>query len=80
MPKPFVQDDESLRYLTHEEKDVLLFFEETIDSLEDDFEEQVLCAGDAQWPTFYCSGFSSGFITVLSQPLIVGELAFLLMF
>ncbi|XP_006077800.2 proline and serine-rich protein 2 [Bubalus bubalis] len=42
-------DDESLKYLTHEEKDVLLFFEETIDSLEDDFEEQVLCAGDAQW-------------------------------
>ncbi|XP_057586198.1 proline and serine-rich protein 2 [Hippopotamus amphibius kiboko] len=36
-------DDESLKYLTHEEKDVLLFFEETIDSLEDDFEEQVLC-------------------------------------
>ena len=48
-PKPFVQDHESLKYLTHEEKDVLLFFEETIDSLEDDFEEQVLCAGDAQW-------------------------------
>lgn len=46
--KPFVQDDESLKYLTHEEKDVLLFFEETIDSLEDDFEEQVLCDGDAQ--------------------------------
>ncbi|KAF6132294.1 proline and serine rich 2 [Phyllostomus discolor] len=36
-------DDESLKYLTHEEKDVILFFEETIDSLEDDFEEQVLC-------------------------------------
>ncbi|XP_026977414.1 proline and serine-rich protein 2 isoform X1 [Sagmatias obliquidens] len=48
MSKPFVQDDESLKYLTHEEKDVLLFFEETIDSLEDDFEEQVLCDGDAQ--------------------------------
>lgn len=43
-----VQDDESLKYLTHEEKDVLLFFEETIDSLEDDFGEQVPCAGDAQ--------------------------------
>lgn len=41
-------DDESLKYLTHEEKDVLLFFEETIDSLEDDFGEQVPCAGDAQ--------------------------------
>nr|KAF6432183.1 proline and serine rich 2 [Rousettus aegyptiacus] len=36
-------DDESLQYLTHEEKDVILFFEETIDSLEHDFEEQVLC-------------------------------------
>ena len=48
MSKPFVQDDESLKYLTHEEKDVLLFFEETIDSLEDDFEEQVLCDGGAQ--------------------------------
>ncbi|XP_005617204.1 proline and serine-rich protein 2 [Canis lupus familiaris] len=36
-------DDESLKYLTHEEKDVILFFEETIDSLEDDFEEQVEC-------------------------------------
>ena len=48
-PIHFVQDDESLKYLTHEEKDVLLFFEETIDSLEDDFEEKVLCAGDAQW-------------------------------
>uniref|UniRef100_A0A8C3YSZ2 Proline and serine rich 2 n=1 Tax=Catagonus wagneri TaxID=51154 RepID=A0A8C3YSZ2_9CETA len=41
-------DDESLKYLTHEEKDVLLFFEETIDSLEDDFGEQVPGAGDAQ--------------------------------
>ena len=48
-PEPFVQDDESLKYLTHEEKDVLLFFEETIDSLEDDFEGQVLCDGDAKW-------------------------------
>ncbi|KAM9172917.1 proline and serine-rich protein 2 [Pangshura tecta] len=38
----FTLDDESLQYLTHEEKDVLLFFEETIGSLEDDLEEQVL--------------------------------------
>ncbi|XP_006261007.1 proline and serine-rich protein 2 [Alligator mississippiensis] len=38
----FTLDDESLKYLTHEEKDVLMFFEETIDSLEDDFEDQVL--------------------------------------
>uniref|UniRef100_K7G9Q2 Proline and serine rich 2 n=1 Tax=Pelodiscus sinensis TaxID=13735 RepID=K7G9Q2_PELSI len=36
------QDDESLQYLTHEEKDVLLFLEETIDAFEDDLEEQVL--------------------------------------
>ena len=42
-PTPVTQDDESLKYLTHEEKDVILFFEETIDSLEDDCEEQVLC-------------------------------------
>ncbi|XP_054675245.1 proline and serine-rich protein 2 [Grus americana] len=35
-------DDESLKYLTHEEQDVLMFFEETIDALEDDLEEQVL--------------------------------------
>ncbi|KAM9292776.1 proline and serine-rich protein 2 [Morus bassanus] len=35
-------DDESLRYLTHEEQDVLMFFEETIDALEDDLEEPVL--------------------------------------
>lgn len=28
--------------MTHEEKDVLLFFEETIDSLEEDLEEQTL--------------------------------------
>ncbi|KAL0627774.1 Proline and serine-rich protein 2 [Plecturocebus cupreus] len=40
-------DDESLKYLTHEEKDVLLFFEETIDSLDEDFEEPVLCDGGA---------------------------------
>ncbi|CAM5085875.1 unnamed protein product [Eretmochelys imbricata] len=38
----FTLDDESLQYLTHEEKDVLRFFEETIDSLDDDLEEQVL--------------------------------------
>lgn len=65
MPKPFVQDDESLRYLTHEEKDVLLFFEETIDSLEDDFEEQVLCAGDAQWRSLRPLGEST---SAPSQP------------
>nr|XP_036857072.1 proline and serine-rich protein 2 [Manis javanica] len=41
--RSFTLDDESLKYLTHEEKDVIMFFEETIDSLEDDFEEQVLC-------------------------------------
>ncbi|XP_065524185.1 proline and serine-rich protein 2 isoform X2 [Lathamus discolor] len=35
-------DDESLKYLTHEEQDVLMFFEETIDALEDDLEETVL--------------------------------------
>ncbi|KFQ37095.1 Proline and serine-rich protein 2, partial [Merops nubicus] len=34
-------DDESLKYLTHEEQDVLMFFEETIDALEDDLEEPV---------------------------------------
>uniref|UniRef100_A0A8C6QY48 Proline and serine rich 2 n=1 Tax=Nannospalax galili TaxID=1026970 RepID=A0A8C6QY48_NANGA len=39
----YLQDDESLRYLTHEEKDVILFFEETLDSLEDDFDEPALC-------------------------------------
>ncbi|XP_066490475.1 proline and serine-rich protein 2 [Tiliqua scincoides] len=37
-----MDDDETLKYLTHEEKDVLLFFEETIDALEDDLEEQAL--------------------------------------
>lgn len=41
--RSFTLDDESLKYLTHEEKDVILFFEETLDSLEDDFEEPVLC-------------------------------------
>lgn len=41
--RSFTLDDESLRYLTHEEKDVILFFEETLDSLEDDFEEPVQC-------------------------------------
>ncbi|NXJ09773.1 PRSR2 protein, partial [Odontophorus gujanensis] len=35
-------DDESMKYLTHEEQDVLMFFEETIDALEDDLEEPVL--------------------------------------
>ncbi|NXX89310.1 PRSR2 protein, partial [Centropus bengalensis] len=35
-------EDESLKYLTHEEQDVLMFFEETIDALEDDLEEPVL--------------------------------------
>ncbi|NXN55189.1 PRSR2 protein, partial [Rynchops niger] len=35
-------DDESLKYLTHEEQDVLMFFEETIDALDDDLEEPVL--------------------------------------
>ncbi|KAI2555021.1 proline and serine rich 2, partial [Homo sapiens] len=43
--RSFTLDDESLKYLTHEEKDVLLFFEETIDSLDEDFEEPVLCDG-----------------------------------
>ncbi|KAJ7329265.1 hypothetical protein JRQ81_015439 [Phrynocephalus forsythii] len=37
-----LEEDEALKYLTHEEKDVLLFFEETIDSLEEDLEEQAL--------------------------------------
>ncbi|XP_054845103.1 proline and serine-rich protein 2 [Eublepharis macularius] len=37
-----LEEDESLRYLSHEEKDVLLFFEETIEALEDDLEEQAL--------------------------------------
>ncbi|XP_010589036.1 proline and serine-rich protein 2 isoform X1 [Loxodonta africana] len=41
--RSFTLDDESLKHLTHEEKDVILFFEETIDSLEENFEEQVLC-------------------------------------
>lgn len=31
-----------MKYLTHEEQDVLTFFEETIDALEDDLEEPVL--------------------------------------
>uniref|UniRef100_A0A8C3R9I7 Proline and serine rich 2 n=1 Tax=Cyanoderma ruficeps TaxID=181631 RepID=A0A8C3R9I7_9PASS len=35
-------DDESMKYLTHEEQDVLMFFEETIDALEDDLEEMAL--------------------------------------
>ncbi|XP_070610484.1 proline and serine-rich protein 2 [Erythrolamprus reginae] len=37
-----LEEDERLKDLTHEEKDVLLFFEETIDSLEDDVEEEGL--------------------------------------
>ncbi|XP_043822533.1 proline and serine-rich protein 2 [Dromiciops gliroides] len=41
--RSFTSDDESLKHLTHEEKDVILFFEETIDSLEDDLEEEALC-------------------------------------
>nr|XP_027800681.2 proline and serine-rich protein 2 [Marmota flaviventris]XP_027800682.2 proline and serine-rich protein 2 [Marmota flaviventris]XP_027800683.2 proline and serine-rich protein 2 [Marmota flaviventris]XP_027800684.2 proline and serine-rich protein 2 [Marmota flaviventris]XP_027800685.2 proline and serine-rich protein 2 [Marmota flaviventris]XP_034492526.1 proline and serine-rich protein 2 [Marmota flaviventris] len=41
--RSFTLDDESLKHLTHEEKDVILFFEETLDSLEDDFEEPTLC-------------------------------------
>lgn len=40
--RSFTLDDESLRHLTHEEKDVLQFFEDTIDSLEEDLEEQEL--------------------------------------
>ncbi|CAH2275594.1 Hypothetical predicted protein [Pelobates cultripes] len=32
-------DDENLKYLTNEEKNALLFFEETIDAFEDDIEE-----------------------------------------
>lgn len=31
-----------MKYLTHEEQDVLMFFEETIDALEDDLEEMAL--------------------------------------
>ncbi|XP_034298018.1 proline and serine-rich protein 2 [Pantherophis guttatus] len=37
-----LDEDERLKDLTHEEKDVLLFFEETIDSLDDDVEEEGL--------------------------------------
>ncbi|XP_058047089.1 proline and serine-rich protein 2 [Ahaetulla prasina] len=37
-----LDEDERLKELTHEEKDVLLFFEETIDSLDDDMEEEGL--------------------------------------
>ncbi|XP_040510498.1 proline and serine-rich protein 2 isoform X2 [Gallus gallus] len=40
--KNLAMDDESMKYLTHEEQDVLTFFEETIDALEDDLEEPVL--------------------------------------
>ncbi|NWJ07035.1 PRSR2 protein, partial [Crypturellus undulatus] len=35
-------DDEGLKYLTHEEKDVLMFFEETIEALDDALEEPAL--------------------------------------
>ena len=67
---PVVQDDESLKYLTHEEKDVILFFEETIDSLEDDFEEQVLCDGHSPGSLEECaSGHSEpGEVIDLVQP------------
>lgn len=34
-------DDESLKFLTHEEKDVLMFFEETIDAFEDEEKEDL---------------------------------------
>ncbi|XP_066241239.1 proline and serine-rich protein 2 [Saccopteryx leptura] len=49
--RSFTSDDESLKYLTREEKDVILFFEETLDSLEDNF-EQVPCdsAGCCHFP------------------------------
>ncbi|XP_042728466.1 proline and serine-rich protein 2 isoform X2 [Lagopus leucura] len=40
--KNLAMDDESMKYLTHEEQDVLTFFEETIDALEDDLEEPLL--------------------------------------
>lgn len=40
--RSFTLDDESLKHLTHEEKDVILFFEETLDSLEYDFDEPAL--------------------------------------
>ncbi|XP_042542239.1 proline and serine-rich protein 2 [Dipodomys spectabilis] len=43
--RSFSLDDESLQYLTHEEKDVILFFEETLDSLADDFEDAALGDG-----------------------------------
>ncbi|XP_053321217.1 proline and serine-rich protein 2 isoform X2 [Spea bombifrons] len=36
------KDDENLKYLTNEEKNALLFFEETIDAFEDDIEEPQL--------------------------------------
>uniref|UniRef100_A0A6I8NJI8 Proline and serine rich 2 n=2 Tax=Ornithorhynchus anatinus TaxID=9258 RepID=A0A6I8NJI8_ORNAN len=40
--RSFTLDDESLQFLTHEEKDVLLFFEETIDSLENELDDPTL--------------------------------------
>ncbi|KAM8972129.1 proline and serine-rich protein 2 [Pelodytes ibericus] len=38
-------DDENLKYLTSEEKNALLFFEETIDAFEDDIEDPSLSRG-----------------------------------
>ncbi|XP_013369105.1 PREDICTED: proline and serine-rich protein 2 [Chinchilla lanigera] len=50
--RSFTLDDESLKYLTHEEKDVILFFEETLGSLEDDLDEPVCDSGiHCQSPT-----------------------------
>ncbi|XP_048223778.1 proline and serine-rich protein 2 [Perognathus longimembris pacificus] len=46
-----LDDDESLKYLTHEEKDVILFFEETLDSLADDLEETALGDGGVRCPS-----------------------------
>ncbi|XP_017385361.1 proline and serine-rich protein 2 isoform X1 [Cebus imitator] len=63
--RSFTLDDESLKYLTHEEKDVLLFFEETIDSLDEDFEEPVLCDGGACCP---CSPSLGESTSSLSEP------------
>nr|DBA31387.1 TPA: hypothetical protein GDO54_007248 [Pyxicephalus adspersus] len=37
--RSFNMDDENLKYLTNEEKNALLFFEETLDAFEDDIEE-----------------------------------------
>ncbi|MBN3274316.1 PRSR2 protein, partial [Polyodon spathula] len=43
----FLQEDDALKSLTHEEKECLMFFEETIDSLETCLEKQDLCSGDS---------------------------------